>query len=459
MRDSMALESLTQRGRSPFYNELVSLYQESQDAVSELPNASNGDVTLTLRSIHFKERLRAIVQKHMGIVLDNVVVNETTKANLMCLVGTSDTTSERKKNHEATAGMMVEEINRLYNDKTGYLDQSSATGPLPYRMSFMVTTSMWLMKDDHGQFFFSADELAAASLHELGHIDHFIRAGRRVYGRTLDAAEIVDYVQVHPDRELILYLIAKLKQSKYLSQDYAHMLKITEDYFRTNNAIDDPFYMESLTTLLAVVVAERAAWQLSIFNNLLGSGRDRVGTNNHMVESERSADEFAVRHGAYKSLLTMVAKYQSLGEDKHYVYGRLSRSASVSLVIGLCKHFTSMFKMGAEEVNQGYDPIMRRLELMVQTAKHAFSDPGLPSDVKSELHEQIQQCEEYLTQYKSAPHRRARAQFKTWKDNVLKLGRLVSAPFQNRLTGDYERLQNATRSLSRHPLYYLANKR
>ena len=101
---------------------------------------------------------------------------------------------------------------------------------------------------------------------------------------------------------------------------------------------------------------------------------------------------------------------------------------------------------------------MRRFELIIETAKHAFHDANLPPEAAEDIKQEIALAEQYLESYRSGKNRKIRAGLKNWKDAIGKFGRVFKAPFQDRLSQDYQKLQDATLSVTRHPLYYLANK-
>jgi hypothetical protein len=458
MTSLVALESLDQRGKTPFFLDLIKLYQESFDDVAKLKTATSGDIVLTLKAMNFKDRVRKIFLKHMGISLSRVTVEEAVDPNLVCWLLCSpvfDKTTKIK-----SSGQMMTMIDQLYNNKTGKYDNTNRTAQA-YRFGLSVYTSLWTLKNKDGSFYLTAEELAAATLHEAGHVDHFIRNSKRVYADTVDASEIVDYVYNNPDKEVILKLLAGVKQSKYLDKSWQPVIGATEAYFTTSNSLDSKEYYEALTTLCALVTSEIADFSLAQFNNtyhILGPAERVVETRLINVDVERSADEFAVRNGAYHALTTMLGKLTQLTTTRSSVLLKQFMWSSPATLAGYLTYFTSLFNVAAEDIANGYDPLIRRLELIVETAKHAFSNLDLSDELKEEFRQQIIESEKYIKMYKSTNHQLIRSRLKSWKEDIGRFGRIIASPVQNRLTQDYERLQDANRSLSRHSLYYLANK-
>lgn len=456
MVSSIALESLVQRGRSALYIDLVSLYQESQDALREAYKASPAQINMGLKNIDFVERLKTTVRKHTGMVLAKVVIDERREPNAYATIIESATTSKALRAGTVTYGMVMEKIDRYYNDRTAQLSMPTVDTPLGF--VFGIATAFWAMRNEDKSYYFTPDECAAITLHEIGHFDHWIRTGFRVYERTLDAADIVNYIKATPDKEVILAILDKIQKSKHIDKSWDKIIKATYEYFRTTNSFDDPLYVEALSTLTVLMEAELANFSLPLFNMFYNGDKGRVTTRLHDIDSERSADEFASRNGAYSAMTSALSKLERIRSSDATLLMKQFMWTPPALVVGLLLKLHTIFDVAAEDIAQGYDPLLRRLELITQTAKHAFADANLPENIKDDIKRQIRESEGYIAGYRSSMHRQFRAKLKEWKDNVGKFGRILSSPIHNRLSGDYERLQDSTRSLSRNPLYYLAQK-
>lgn len=458
MQTKMGLESLVQRGKSAFFLEMTDLYQQSFDALRDHPKLSQEEVFFTLHRMGFEELLKTLVKKHMGITLSMVDIVESPSPNMFATVTTNRTYMKSEKARNKTPGMMMEEINRFYNDRKGRLEVDT-TQPLPFKFKIILNTALWMIEDKRLSPFYTAEELAAATLHELGHVDHFVRVAFRIQERIIDAADIIDYTTKAPDKDVILSLITQLKTSPYLDKSWAGVLVATEKYFKTSNSQDDPAHWEALSTLSTLVTADVAGRNVAAFTELSGHRiNDQVGTKLTIVDPERTADEFASRNGANRALIEMIAKSNQLATTKTDFVLRQFLWYTPSLILGQLVSFATTFNVFATDVAGGYDHIMRRLELINETAKHTLHDASLPDSVKSDILQQIAESDRYIRDYGSSDHIRIRSSIKTWKDNVSKFGRLLFSPVQNRLIEDYARLQNANRSLARHPLYYLAKK-
>jgi hypothetical protein len=181
-------------------------------------------------------------------------------------------------------------------------------------------------------------------------------------------------------------------------------------------------------------------------------------TRLYEVDSERSADEFAARNGAYAPLISALKKMADFEDTESSVYVKQFMWVFPGVIFSFLMKFSSLFKISGEDISFGYDPIVRRLELIAQTAKHAFSNTDLPQHVKEDIFSQIKEIEMYIKEREMSPYRIVRKNIKVWKDEFSKFGRIIISPLHSRLGGDYRRLQDANRNLGRHSLYYLSDK-
>ena len=452
MEKKIASESLVQQGRSALFTDLVSLCQSSQDALQEASNSSL-KVLSALRKIGFTSALMKLIKKHMNINLTRIDIDEDAFPNAMCVLYATKFFDKTVTSQKQTIGQVLEKINILYDDKQGYLEKPlHKESPLLFYLC--ITTGWWTAKKD-GRYFLTSEEMAAIILHELGHLDHYIRQIQRVYYRMMDAHDLIDYTLEQPNNDIILKIIDKLKTSSYLNKNWKDVLTTTETYFK-QPSLDDASYLEVLSALSALVTAEAAWYNLSSFSgNIVYPLSDEIITNITRVDIERSADEFASRNGAYEALSSALTKIYSLVDKNSYLYYKQFLWAAPAAIVASLQKFKALFDVSGEEITGTYDPLVRRLELIVETGKHSFGQMNLPSHIKQDIRTQLKDCETYIKEYRSTNQYKMRLKIISWLETIRKTNRLVFAPFHNRLIKDYERLQQATRSISRNPFYYL----
>lgn len=459
MTSTIGLESLIQRGKSAFFTKLVSVYQESHDALLDRPKATDSDIWLTLKDLKTADKLTAVFVSEFGPVFMDTNIESDSSVNMYCSILTTKELSKRLKKQDATPGMIIEEINRVYDDRVAKIDPTSDfTQAFKFRVG--LTTALWSLRDADGSFYLTAEELAAITLHEIGHADQFIRHAARLYGLTVDASDIITYVQSSGDRQTALLLIDKLKKSKSLDKSWRKILEVTEKYFQTNNSVDDATYREALDSLCLAAIRDVSVKSLLLVDyNMMGLVRNRVDTRLHSrLDMERSADDYAARNGAYTYLVTALRKMHDTDDVRSDLYYRRYMPAFLATTVKILQ-CSAVLLIPLQDINMGYDSLVRRMRMILETAKHAFHDDKLPPAAKADINAQIKEVENYIKDYEKTGYYQTRLLIKNWTEKVSKFGRILKAPFENRLTSDYEVLQDANRSLSRHGLYYLANKR
>lgn len=459
MDSQIATEALLQRGRTPLYQDLVDLYQETQDALRDLKNASPAKYNLQLKYLDYPKKLKAIIKNHMGLSVTKVDLVESKLPTAFATFDISNVVVEQLEEGRKRFSNLMDKITNVYNSRSA----SAQTNPtLDFGFRFGISTGFWSMRNKDNSFFFTAEEIAASTLHEIGHFDYWVRTMSQPVARLLDASDIIDYVKTKSDRKTLMIILNQLRTSKYLDKSWRDVLEVTTRYFKNTVEYTEPTYSEAITTLETLIVSELSSRSVVDLNVLTIWGlkdlNQTTDTALYKTDSERNADEFASRNGAYSALASVLKKISEFNLTNNYFYIKQFMWSSPGVVVDLLARFTTLLKIGAEDVSFGHDPIIRRLELITQTAKHAFSDSDLPPEVKKDISRQIKDVEDYIAHREKSSYRIVRKQIKEWKDSVSRLGRIVISPVHSRLPGDYRRLQDANRNLGRHSLYYLAQK-
>jgi hypothetical protein len=372
-----------------------------------------------------------------------------------------DSLVNKLEKDRVTLPNLMQKINSVYDDRSGtVISQSNSYKDFGFQ--FGIYTGFWRMRKKDGSFYFTPEEIAAITLHEIGHFDYWIKVMSQPITRMLDASDLIDYVKDKPEPKTILLILDRLRASKYLDRSWRDMLKVTRDYFGSKPDITNPEYTQALTAMEALIVAEVGNKSVSDINVMTIWGEydhtNLPNTRLYEVDSERSADEFAARNGAYAPLISALKKMADFEDTESSVYVKQFMWVFPGVIFSFLMKFSSLFKISGEDISFGYDPIVRRLELIAQTAKHAFSNTDLPQHVKEDIFSQIKEIEMYIKEREMSPYRIVRKNIKVWKDEFSKFGRIIISPLHSRLGGDYRRLQDANRNLGRHSLYYLSDK-
>lgn len=450
MPSKFALEALMQRGKSELYLGLIKVYEEALDSLKTENTTDLKNTIQVLKNMKFNTKIKSVCNKHMGPLIVRVRILTTKTPTMLCEMSMRDDVVKRKRQ---THAMILSDIASVYDDKKGSFKGSPSKD---ITFSIHVSAGLFMVRNKDKSPFFTAEELAAATVHELGHVDNFIRYYARSGQVVEDACDIVDYVRNTKDIDIIKAIISHLKNSPHTDRSWKTILKDVDNYFSTSNSLDSEAYTEALNALVAVM-AHDLSGRIDFNSAKIYQDSNRILTNNHFVSNERSSDEFASRNGAYEALSRMVMKLEELDSYKSYLLGDLFFSSGLSYIFFITSMFSRTFKLGLEDVSDGYDPLTKRIELIIETAKHAFHQDDLPPDIVEDIKRQIYESEKYLKEYHSLNHVKIRKSLYQWKQNILKFGRLIAFPFgSDRLQSDYTNLQNATRTISRNPLYYLA---
>lgn len=456
MFSKIALESLVQRGRSALYNDLISLYQKAQVALKDAKNASNKEIIKILKSIKFSDHFDAIIKKHTGLPFLGVKINENSNPDFYCSIRKNENYDPEKPRF-TRKGALLSKINDHYNDRKGRLIDSIPVSKSPFHFIVFMNSGIFKVRELDGSFTFLPEEIAALILHEIGHVDLWIRIGRRAQQRLNDTSDMIDYIETEPPKENILSLIENLSQHKNIRQEWGDVLQVISSSVSSSEKIDSD-YKEALSALSIVVVSDAAGAEVKILQAPQSIDYQRRKTTIFSVDEERSADEYSTRHGSTGPLISALTKLDRLESSDTERYINQVLGSDLPIILTMFFKFYAKFNTRPEVMSGGYDSLLRRLELIIETAKHAFHDDKLPPEAARQIKEDILQAEKYLDDYRKADYRKARQSLLQWKENVKKFGRIISLPFSNRLDKDYAKLQDANRSLGKHSLYYLAKK-
>lgn len=459
MRSSIATESLVQRGKSQMFLDIIAAVEKFQAHFIENPTNDGKIIAKYARTSGFNDEMIKIVHKHMGFYLESFTVT-----SWMYPTGVSGWALPRNVSVTAnkggyTVGEVIAVLASKYDDRTGRFVKNF---PVERYLGLAVAISAGLIymvgKDSTPQI--PAEEVAAIIIHEIGHIDHYLRVLFRSSKITVDTCDVLNRSKANLDIAAARRMISEIDE-RILSPQWQGMYRKVRDYFESSDV--DPKSPQFIEALNALATSYRRS-QSERIQNLAASGawdeRDRFDKRSLELDSERVADDFAVRHGALAASVSTHRRLDNLDEHKR---GELKRGYAEASVLpialaNLANALTSAFDFTLEGDHDGYEGTVRRMTTMVDTYKHAASDPSLPVEIRKDIAEQVAQAEKTIAEYQSPAHRRARAKFKQWLNAAAKGASILALPFEYRLTGDMAALNQATRDISRNSLYYLADK-
>lgn len=462
MDSDIATEALLQRGRTPLYKDLVSLYQRTQDALVGLKNASPEEYVHKLNKLQFPTDLAETIYTHTGLIIGQVFLVRTPMAGAFSNAMLKGKDYKQITDNKNTIHQIVSKVNLLYDDKEGKIERPKKSNP---GLVFIIGLYMglWRYRRPDNSYYFTAENIAAITLHELGHCDIFMKTLGAAHRVLEDVNDVVTYIRKEPDVKVIRAILDHLDKSKYLDRSWRPILKSVTDEFlsKTTHSVDEYEIMVSaIETLLAADVSDYqvVTMNASIWTGKFEANLATVKTGNYRVEHERLADEYAARHGSYDALVEAMQKLDNLPRRTTNPDIVVNDWSVPSVILGISDEFKVIFGISNPEINARYDTLSRRLELIIQAAKHAFANPDLPKEVVDDLKSQIANAEKTISDINKSGYQQARMALRVWRQNISKFGRISLSPLVGRMELDYGRLQDATRDISRNSLYYLARK-
>jgi hypothetical protein len=454
----MSTESLAFQPRSKLYNQVSALCQEALDIIQpkiKVVQLSDKMARDELMKMRFPLRLVEIANEAMGPIFNRCFI-ESSPMGVNAYCGIDDVTMRGRGD---SLGTLLEKYNRDYDDHSGKLNPKD---DVKVKMFMGIYTGFFVLKTPGGEPYFTADEIAAIMLHEMGHADDFIRTSLRTIKVTTDSAEIVRYVQDHPSAENAMAVIETLKKKNHLDRTWTVMLARCEEYFKNNPEPSDPYFFEALGALCNSMNSS-SLFNCAYISEMYESGekQNRRWTTETLVDMERQADEFATRNGAGAAAVSGLHKMYQQYNSLSGTLAEMRRSPFLAYEIfamTLTSRINEFINPSIDTSVTAYDPLWRRMELIVETMKHSFSkDPS--EEVKVHYRKEIEIAENIIRRYKSSAAAITRKAILTSTKLVsVPLGVLFS-PFLtwSRRSDDYTKLSHSTRHLTRNDFSYIAD--
>lgn len=464
MDSSVGQESLVQRGRSPLFLSLIGLFEEADDALRNAPDEDFSTYREIFKRIALKDRMQVLIKEKTNISLSGIYFVKSDEPNATLVAGLTGKASKRVASGKDTLASIAAKLKDSYLDKEGVLDEGYDKSAFIF--SLLIYIGLWVKKKD-GSFLFSAEEKAAIILHEIGHVFDYVENYFYVSYRVTDTSDIINYVKQNPDLNTVLAIIEQLEESIALEKQWRTVLvnlkkRVTTYTSDANLTTAD---LESLNTLVVVLMNHCATVSLKRFGQIQIAktpfnvgllGTTNTSARSSYVNAERLADEFAVRNGSLVPFQSAIIKLDQVARHVEKHIRQQYRYDFDFIKIRMLRLFEEEFTLNAEILSSRYDPIVRRVALNIETVKHAFSEEALDPEISSFLKEEIKISEQYLRKLSSSESKREKEELKRWVSQVIRFGRIIKIPFENRIFKDYAKLQDATRSLTRNPFYYIA---
>jgi hypothetical protein len=359
---------------------------------------------------------------------------------------------------------------------------------------------------------FTAKEITAIFLHEVGHIMTFIEHAADTYVITerikkiavntdniktikdandwvdaydkkiipdlqkqlakLTSAQIPDPRTIKPLKDTLAAIVSVLSTIKSILRGAAPVvnavytvsvifLSAVNVVFRTLSAIVTGVFtllMQYSNTSMAY-----AAWHADgIWTKYGTKVADKRSTKNNAFLAERWADEFATRHGYGDELISALAKM-----GKAQDYGRvvvasdstLVNSGIISAIVAtfawLCTTFNPITRLFFPS---NYEDDFYRARRVVQNMKQRFKEEKIPAIQCDALLAQLDRAEKLTAANKSIQHTSVFETLRNILDNVIDPFAWIEMLKDGKLDRDFAILQNSLDDLSSNKLYVLSHQ-
>ena len=434
---TIAAESLLNQGYSAFYKDLVDVFTQVEDALKQAENPDYLNVVSAWQTSDVETKVIEIVKRYTGFTLTQVKLMKSKGPNAFILW--KNTWSSK-----TVPQAMIASMERLYDDKTGLL-KDSAKQKLP-RLVLTLT---------HGLFNgFTSVEIASIILHEVGHIDYTVRFERLSQHTLVDTSNILTGLNGNPSVDDIRAIVKIIVQNtNKIPKPYLPAVQSIARYVDKPINVKDAQFLETVSTLAMLIQLTAGAKIISRLQLSIVLKPDHFSTDQKFLDEEANADDYAVRQGAGPGLTSAMAKIHTTNRKVGLDITAVKDSYQFTQWMD---NYRKAVGHHIEDVVPIYYPYIQRIEVICQTAMHAFSQSDLSDEVIADLKHQITYMKAYIDGYYSVHRRDTRQAVQRWRNALTTLKHAVFYTTNNLLREQYNQLQQDTRNLSRHGLYYLA---
>ena len=479
---------------------LDKVFQDVIDYRNSLPIEEQKEKVITYCKTVMKEKLKAAIKNTINLTVEQMIFYTTQPKGIFaieCYSGKIGLFNEARSRvfgdkKITNPSKELQEVINLYKTldlKTGKFstttygtnnDQIFITLHMDISYAFLLHHYVSPETVD----LFTAKELTAIYLHEIGHFSSLIERFRYEYFVMIDIATRVnklvtnysykDIASAFIDKNNELLSTIKDNKDPEVSKMYDLCTKAAHAilYFESK-ADDSPVIIKPVSIVVkllaySLVFIMLGIWKITRFNylwnavksvvdNPLDKTTDMVDTDRRSTMFEKDADEYTVRSG--------YGEYQASALAKLYQYGnatansRLNKRLSRLNGIGNILQFSyQVVKNYTKYHNQAplYEEDIARLERLAQMTIPAFKT--LPPELAKQY---IYKYENILKIVKSTISERTSSLYTmmTYIDKVTNVPiKFLDALMNNNVSQDYLRLQNQMEELVNNKLYYYGLK-
>ena len=357
---------------------------------------------------------------------------------------------------------------------------TSKLGDVDYAIGFGITTTAFIVPECFNNAeVFTAEELAAVILHEVGHGLTILEHAADIYYRAdaiYDSVNLKELATAQGRQKAAATLTTAVSDAATMEKlpAPAKVLVSKAATAASDTNIPTNPYLIGLMAVAIFVLTLWIVWikVLDILLSMAISGAvsglpgmanrgpktsDTVVTRSNYAYVEKIADEFVARHGLGGALITGLEKlYTGQALHRGLLIDAMYQNALGRVFLLGCSTFRTFFGYAWSAINYTYDPDILRLENALKNHLVLFKNPNLPTDLRNRLISDTQASLSAIAKYKAMPGVKLREAF--W-GTILRLttrGSIVDGIAAANLSVDYDQLQQMTNGLLKNPFYYAA---
>lgn len=367
----------------------------------------------------------------------------------------------------ATLSQLSTVIKSVYDDNTGAFN-APADLKSYFPATLFYSNSLWVIKKLWPDYDLTAENIAAAILHELGHIAGFIHDLVKMVEYNDIKTDIISYSKSMTSKEEMLKALNAYEESLNYIESYLNshlnsqfMKKIKTEFTAYRKGI-----ASCKTHITKEGVTDDTSTEFYYLSSILARYFDCVGmlslrtvtdtfvTPLYSTRGERTADEFAARYGATKALVETLAVLDQIGTRYRNISYADTPSSWAMSAINLLNINATMLDIKACVISSSYDPFKERLGQIIKTTTAALKDRTLPDAVRNYYIQQIQESQKLLDDYSDQTYVKVRESLFAITERIGSIGKSPLTVFLAKLSQQYKPLQDWTDSLMRNTLGY-----
>lgn len=371
--------------------------------------------------------------------------------------------------------LTADELQKLANSLNKKTGKLSSVGKLRGESIKSVLfwdpySSFFLSDTTDNKFTFTAKELTAILLHEVGHVISFIEHCADVYFRTRTLEYAANFFNKNAS------IPEKIKMVKYATTGKEKLSKLPDilsglyNYSEKHEAVKNKF-SDIITACCLYILA---IYLFGILSNIInGTGEQirmhientqkrktgdmRVTTAN-IFASEYDADNYVVRHGYAEHLVSGLNKFNEI--SAYYKKSNSSPLDNLNPILLLCKFIGFLFKLAMPyRVDVHGTNTYVRTQTALKNLSVVFKNADLPDALRKKYIEQyentmraIERVAELTTEYRKMQ--------KLWNfiNYLIGPSEVFSMIYSGRFTREFDKHVDEVSNLVNNPLFYYSAK-